>query len=118
MIEELISRVFLARNKAHLAHWLSKSYSEHMALGEFYEGVQEAIDPIVENHIGQFGDGIKSLPAATGDDEKMIDYLREEADWIEVNRMEIASDSNAIAALVDDLTAVYLKAIYKLENLK
>ena len=37
MIEELVSKVFSARNASHLAHWATKSYAEHQALGAFYE---------------------------------------------------------------------------------
>ncbi len=118
MIEELISRVFLARNRAHLAHLLSKSYSEHMALNGFYESVIDALDELVECHIGQFGDSIKSLPEVSAESDDMIEYLRDESDWIEANRNEIAHDSSAVGNLVDALNAVYLRTIYKLENLK
>jgi len=51
MIEQLISRVFYARNLAHFAHWRAKgdgSYAKHVALGEFYDGVIDTIDPLVE----------------------------------------------------------------------
>lgn len=35
MLEELIMRVFAARNAAHLEHWRTKSYAQHVALGSF-----------------------------------------------------------------------------------
>ena len=47
MIEDLVSRAFAIRNAAHLAHWATKSFSEHMALGSFYDEVIEKIDGIV-----------------------------------------------------------------------
>lgn len=118
MIPELISRVFLARNKTHLAHLLSKSYSEHMALDEFYNGVIPAMDDLVECYIGAFGDDIKDLPVSKAGSDGMVEFLRDESDWLEVNRNEIANESQAVGNLVDTLNAVYLKAIYKLENLK
>lgn len=51
MIEELISRVFYARNVAHFEHWRAEGiggYARHVALGEFYDGVIDAIDTLVE----------------------------------------------------------------------
>ena len=52
MIEELVSRVFAIRNAAHLAHWASQSYSEHKALGKFYDGVIDKVDAIIETYQG------------------------------------------------------------------
>jgi len=117
MISELIARVFSARNIANFRHLTAKSYAEHIAMDEFYNGVIDALDPLVECYIGQFGE-IDDLPAVEHKVTDMIEYLREESDWIEVNRNEIANESAAVGNLVDGVTAVYLKAIYKLENLK
>ena len=43
MIETLIERLFHARNAAHIAHWKTKSYAEHKALGHYYEDVIEQL---------------------------------------------------------------------------
>ena len=56
MIEELIAKVFEARNAAHLEHWRTKSYAEHQALGDFYDGIIDIVDNdpanalITQNH--------------------------------------------------------------------
>ena len=116
MIETLIAKTFRDRDMAHVQHFKTGSYAEHAALGEFYAGLMEAMDVLVEAWIGMFGK-FGELPEVEKE-EFSIDYLRECADWIEVNRKEIAGESDAVANLVDGVTAVYLKAIYKLENLK
>lgn len=59
MIDELISRVFASRNATHIEHWRTKSYAAHIALGEFYDGVIDNIDGIVEAYQGAF-DLVKS----------------------------------------------------------
>lgn len=117
MIEELIGRVFGARNLAHIRHFTSKSYAQHMALGEFYEGVIGAVDELVECWQGQFG-LIGDVDVVQPDADDMVEFLREEADWMEVNREAISNESSSIANLVDGLVAIYLKTIYKLENLR
>ena len=58
MLEQLISRVFYARNLAHFDHWRATgagSFSKHMALGTFYDEIIEALDALVEAHQGQYG---------------------------------------------------------------
>ena len=116
MIEELIAKVFATRNAAHLAHLRTKSYAEHVALGSFYEGVIGAVDSLVEAHQGLFGliDEVNVKPVK-GD---IAGILREDSDWIEANRNNIANGSDAVANLVDGITACYLSTLYKLENLK
>lgn len=117
MIEDLIARVFLTRNLVHLEHWRTQSFSQHMALGEFYDNVVESIDTIVEAYQGAFElvGPVPVLPPYTG---TMLDHLEEEVDWIEVNRDKISKRQTAVANLVDALIEDYLKVIYKLRNLK
>lgn len=118
MIEELISRGFNARNVAHVKHLLSKSYAEHMALNAFYDGVVDAVDAVVEAYVGLFGDfdpAKVSMRPAEVDVGDIQAFLGDEAEWIETNRDTIANGSETVGALIDDLCAVYVKAVYMLE---
>lgn len=114
MITELIAKVFADRDMAHLEHLQTRSYAAHMATGAFYEDVIGALDATVESYIGTFGP-FDEVPVADRA-AFSVEALQETADWIEVNRMEIANDHNAIANLVDAVTAVYMSAIYKLSR--
>lgn len=118
MKEELISRVFAARNAAHVEHWLESSGYRHQALGAFYVDVIEALDSLVEKHIAMFREVPGEIDGTPAEYDNFLDYLQEEADWIESNREEISGGSQAIGALVDDLVAVYLDLIFKLSRLK
>jgi hypothetical protein len=113
MIAELASRVFQARDVAHRAHWSTRSYAAHVALGGFYSDSIDAIDAIVEAYQGQFAP-IESFDVKTEKISDIASYLQEEADWIEANRGEIANDSPCIENLIDTLTAVYCKTIFLL----
>lgn len=120
MIEELISRVFYARNVAHFHHWRATgegSYSAHKALGRFYEDVIEALDPIVEAYQGAF-ELIGNIPAPDTSKSLPVPLLEADAAWIEEHHEEICKGNRAVANLIDTLTGVYLSAIYKLRNLK
>jgi len=114
-IEELISRVFQARNIAHREHLKTDSYAKHMALGQFYDDVIESIDEIIEVHQGRhelIGDFIvkDQLP------KNVTAYLIAEAAWIENTRNSFDT-CPAVLNLIDGLAAVYLRAVYKLTNL-
>ena len=117
MIEQLISRVFYARNLAHFEHWRTKSYAQHKALGKFYEGVIEALDALVEAYQGLNG-LIGSIPSPTDTKGDSLNILKADAAWIEANHEEICGGNRAVANLIDNVTGIYLTTIYKLENLK
>ena len=55
MIEQLVAKTFASRNAAHLQHWRTSSFSEHMALNEFYDEIIELVDNLVEAYQGAFG---------------------------------------------------------------
>lgn len=116
MIEELVKKVFATRDAVHTGHWKTKSYSEHVALGDFYDGVIDKIDAIVEMYQGAFGliEKVESKPLVGKD---IVRHLTDEAKWINDNREAISGDWCAIENALDDLTGLYLTTLYKLKNL-
>lgn len=119
MIEQLISRVFYARNLAHFEHWRATgtgSYAKHKALGSFYDDIIDAVDALVEAYQGAF-DIIGSIPAPKAGND-VLAVLEADAEWIEQHHEEICQGNRAVANLIDSVTGTYLSAIYKLENLK
>jgi hypothetical protein len=114
MIEELIERLFHARNAAHIAHWKTKSYAEHKALGHYYEDVIEQLDDLIEAYQGTFGiiDGLD-------EQEKNISkMINDDIIWLNENRSKVAKGVPALENIIDELTATHMKTLYKLENLR
>jgi len=119
MIEPLIARVFYTRNIAHVTHWRSQSFSQHMSLGEFYDEVIEKLDSFVESYQGRFELISGNIPApAIVPGLDIIAQLQSDADFIQANRMELSQGVDALGNLLDDLSDTYLHTIYKLKNLK
>lgn len=116
MIEEFASRVFAARDAAHRAHWRTGNFAQHMALGEFYEGVIESIDEIVEVYQGVNG-LIEVFTVEVPPVSNITAWLQAEADWIADNRDAIAAGNDAVRNLIDGIGAIYRRAIYKLTQL-
>lgn len=115
MIEQLVARVFAARNIAHREHLRTKSYEYHMALGSFYDDIIESIDEIVEVYQGRYG----MIKKFTVEDKEVVSiptYILNEAMWIETNRAKFA-DCSAVLNLIDGLTAIYLRTNFKLVQL-
>ena len=117
MIEELVSHVFALRNAAHLAHWSTKSYSEHKALGNLYDDLIDKIDNIVEAYQGYYG-LIGEVRIMMMPKTHMADLIRTELGWLQQNREKIAKKNTMIENLIDDLMQSYSSTHYKLVNLK
>ena len=117
MIEELVARVFSTRNQAHLAHWKTKSYAEHQALGSFYDDLIDTIDKLVEACQGS--KGIVGHVDLSSKDESVdiIKRLTEDANWISKNRAKIGYGVPALENIIDELVGLYLSTLYKLKNL-
>ena len=118
MIEELVKKVFCTRNCVHLAHWRTKSYAQHKALGHFYEDIIGATDKFVESYMGASGKVINEFDVPAAKPVKdILKHLSDEANWINEHREHIASEIPALENIVDEITAIYLKTIYKLKQL-
>lgn len=116
-INELISKAFTTRNLLHFKHWNTKSFAQHDALGELYDEIVDQIDEIVEVYQGKFGILTNlSVPSASVP-EDIISHVKAESEWVCANKCSIAKENDAVKNLLDELEGMYLKTIYKLENL-
>ena len=114
MIDKLIERAFKVRNAAHARHWTTELYSEHKALGHFYDDIVDLLDKYVEAHQGTFG----QMEKAPGEVANIAKTMREELIWLNENRAKIAKGVPALENILDEIAAVYMKTLYKLENLR
>lgn len=117
MMEELISRVFATRNAAHLEHWRTKSFAQHEALGDLYDGLISTVDSLVEAYQGVFD--LVSVGALDKQPkvQNMVAHLEEDLVWINKNRKSICGGLPAIDNILQELERVYMKALYKLKHL-
>ena len=114
MIEELVDKTFHIRDATHIAHQKTKSYSEHKALGHYYEDIIEKIDELIEAYQGTFG----VIGKVEEQDEDVSKSINDMIIWLNKNREAIAKNIPAIENIVDELTALNMRTLYKLENLK
>lgn len=116
-MENLIALLFLSRDLAHRAHFRTKSYAQHQALGSFYTEVIELADTLAEAYQGYKG-LMSDVPLMSGKSGDIKKTLREHLEIIEANRGEVCDmDYTPIQSIIDDICALYLTTLYKLENL-
>lgn len=118
-MENLIAHLFLARELAHRAHLRTSSYSEHMALGDFYDAIVGKADAIAEAWQGLTGQ-LLAIPMLSGDvNQPILEVLKAHVEWIASQRYVAAPlTETAIQNLIDEAVEAYLSTIYKLTFLK
>lgn len=111
----LISLLFEARTQAHIFHLQAKSYSSHIALGDYYEGVIDLADSIAENYQGRY-EIIKSYPKVSVNSSDPIKFVEQVRSWIDKNRADCCKESE-IQNIIDEVQSLNNSTIYKLKNL-
>jgi hypothetical protein len=116
---EFFGYLFSIRDKAHLAHLKVSgpgAFSAHMALGDFYSGILDITDELIEVYQGMYGiiDNI-TIPGSTYmEPVGLLDSCRT---YIQTNRMKVCDESH-FQNIMDNLVALIDRTLYKLENLK
>jgi hypothetical protein len=109
---------------AHVYHLQVKgdmgSHAKHVALQEYYEGVLETIDDLVEIFQGQFGiieeyDVIDTSSTVKVDP---IKYFTQLADFIKTERKCFNEEDTHYFNLIDDILVLIYKTLYKLRFTK
>lgn len=118
MIARLIAILFLSREVAHREHLNTKSFSQHSALGSFYDEIIDNADAIAEAYQGRHG-LIGKIPMLTEDaNGDIADVLEKHLGMIEKLRYTAVEKSDsAIQNLIDTAVETYLSTLYKLRNL-
>lgn len=112
----LVSALFSARDKAHQLHLRTKSFSAHMALGDFYDELLGLADQIAEVVQGKYGvmEPVVSTPSV-GDDA--VAFIHELATWAETAHSYVPAGDTFIGNLIDEVQALVYRTKYKLDNL-
>lgn len=114
-ISTIVGMLFQSRDITHLVHLASKSYAEHIALNEFYTGIIDLIDQLVEAWQGHFEIIDIEIPASTVT-KSVIEYLENlKQEIVQFNHKVEITD---ICNILDEMTTLTATTIYKLKNLK
>lgn len=115
---DFVGLLFLARDVTHSVHLNTRSYSKHVALNAFYDGVIDHADAFAEAYQGRHGlIGPITLHSAKKTNN-VIEFLEDSLKQIEAARYEICDKSDSsLQQLIDNIVELYLTSIYKLKYL-
>lgn len=109
-------RCFHARTNAHVLHLGTKSYAEHKALQEFYDGLIPLVDSLAEAYQGEYG--LIQIPALKYTAHaNALDMVTDLLDWVDENRDDVC-DETYCQNIIDEIVALIRSTQYKLKFLK
>lgn len=114
-VVELAQKLFHSRDVIHLAHLKTTSYAAHKALGDFYDGILDFADELIETAQG-CEQMLMSVEIPAAKYEEPLPYLlklKEEVIGMR-DKLEYEFQKN----ISDEITALIAKTCYKLKFLK
>lgn len=116
---EMVCNILHSRNQAHVFHLQTQSFAEHKALKNYYNGVIDLFDGIIESYQGKYGI-IKNFKTFKIEQykngKKTISYFEKLLDIIDENRESV--EDSYIQNQIDTVQELINSTIYKLKFLK
>lgn len=114
-IVDLVQELFHSRDVMHLAHLKTNSYAAHVAIGEYYDAVLGFADELLETAQGCEGK-LFDLTIPQAQYEEPLTHLTKMKECLIScrDKMEYEFQKN----IVDEITALVAKTMYKLKFLK
>lgn len=112
--KKFIGRLFELRDVTHKEHLKVKSYAQHVALGELYDGILSLTDSFVESYQGKYG--IIEISIGSINVLDYMEYVQEFATYVESSREIFKEDW--LKNQIDEMAALIYTVIYKLKFLK
>ena len=111
-----VSVLLHSGTNAHFMHLQSKSYSQHKALGRYYETVVDLADRYAEAFQGAYY-VIDTYPADFHIAKVPLTYIQKIKDFVDGMRKVLPDDSH-LMNIIDELCELIDSTIYKLKVLK
>ncbi|CAB5194742.1 hypothetical protein UFOVP169_31 [uncultured Caudovirales phage] len=115
---DFVGMLFLGRDVAHSVHLNTRSFSKHMALNTFYEGIVDLADKFTEAYQGKYGlVGPITLMSAkkTGN---ILEFLEDQLNEIHSVRYDVVEkECTALHNIIDEIEGLYMSTLYKLKYL-
>jgi hypothetical protein len=116
---DMVATLLHSQTQVHIFHLQTKTYSEHKALQNYYEGIDGLVDGIVESYQGKYEiiTGYKTIKTVDyKSTEQVISYFKELDENIEKNRTSVKE--SYIQNQIDTVQELIYSTLYKLRFLK
>ena len=100
----------------HFFHWSSDSYSQHKALGKYYEEIVDLVDSYVEAYMGCY-EQIKTFPSVYHLPKDPLKYLESLKNFVAEANTDLPQKQELVN-IVAEIQQLIDSTIYKLKYLK
>lgn len=114
---EFFKSLLDAVTTGHLLHLQSRSYSQHQALGTFYEELNDLADGLIESYQGKYGIVTNYPMGPSLPNNDPISFITKLSDYVRTTRAAVASDSE-LQNDIDTIQSLIDSTLYKLTNLR
>ena len=114
-IAKAVGILFLSRTMSHMAHLKTKSYASHIALKDFYDGIIDLADNLIEAAQGQYGVLDVPFVNASGNVNDPIGMLQGHLKQLETTMSMV--DEDYLMNIFQEIQSLYRSTLYKLVNL-
>ena len=115
-VSEFIAQLLHSSTVTHFMHFSTNSFSEHMALGEYYAEIVDLTDQYAEAYMGVYGQ-IKKFPADFHSSDQPLEYMVGIKGFVDESRKVLPQDT-ALQNIIDEIVDLISTTIYKLRFLK
>lgn len=114
--KEFFGKLFQIRDQIHLSHLSSKSYAQHVAMNNFYDGILDLTDSLIEKYQGKYRIQDITIPVSIKVDP--CSCLKEFVKLTDGGSAYNAFKETWAQNILDEISSLCYETIYKLENLK
>jgi hypothetical protein len=100
---------------AHLMHFKTRSFSEHMALGTYYDEIVDLVDSLVESYQGLYGI-VEDYPNVYHSPKDPVKYFESLQRFVADARQDLPQDSE-LQNIIDEIADLINSTTYKLKFL-
>jgi hypothetical protein len=115
----MVSTLLHSQTQVHVFHLQTKSYSEHKALQNYYEGIDGLVDGVIESYQGKYN-VVKNYETMDIENysgvDQLITYFKELDKTIEEKRKSVKE--SYLQNQIDTIQELIFSTLYKLRFLK
>jgi len=115
---KMVSCLFHSRTQVHVFHLQTKSFSEHQALGAYYDSIVGIVDGLIESYQGKYGIlmNYTNLPIKNyTDSAQVVSYFIQLGEVVEILRQDV--QDSYLQNQIDNVTELIESTKYKLRFL-
>ena len=111
-----VATLLHSATNTHFFHWSTDSYSKHIALGEYYDGIVELTDAFAEAYMGKYGK-FTAFPNVYHQPKDPLRYMESLQNFVKEARQDLPQDSE-LQNIIDEIADLINTTTYKLKFLK